>query len=125
MKEIVFNKYNYECYKDFYTQIYSDLNGKGFLDWEDYENLNYSADMLNEFLWYNHNKNIKYIFIGLDLDKIKQEKTYDDYQWRLIIEVISDFVKEYPNNTMEIIKEEKQLELSNYFFSTIFDIWWR
>ena len=107
MKEIVFNKYNYECYKDFYTQIYSDLNGKGFLDWEDYENLNYSADMLNEFLWYNHDKNIKYIFIGFDLEKIKQEKTFDDYKWRIIFDVIQDFVKEYPNNAMEIIKEEK------------------
>ena len=107
MKEIIFNKETYENYKDFYAQIYRDLNGKGFLDWEDYEDLHYDADMLSEFLWYNHDKNIKYIFIGLDLDKIKQEKTYDDYQWRLIIEVISDFVKEYPNNTMEIIKEEK------------------
>ena len=107
MKEIIFNKETYENYKDFYAQIYRDLNGKSFLDWEDYEDLHYDADMLSEFLWYNNDKNIKYIFIGLDLDKIKQEKTYDDYQWRLIIEVISDFVKEYPNNTMEIIKEER------------------
>ena len=107
MKEIVFNKYNYECYKDFYTQIYSDLNGKGFLDWEDYENLNYSADMLNEFLWYNQNKNIKYIFIGFDLEKIKQEKTFDDYKYKLIFEVFEYFITKYPNNSMEIIKEER------------------
>ena len=76
MKEIIFSKETYESYKDFYAQIYRDLNGKGFLDWEDYEDLHYDADMLNEFLWYNHDKNIKYIFIGFDLEKIKQEKTF-------------------------------------------------
>ena len=40
-------------------------------------------------------------------DKIKQEKSYDDYEWKIILEVIKDFVNQYPNNTMEIIKEEK------------------
>ena len=107
MKEIIFSKETYESYKDFYAQIYRDLNGKGFLDWEDYEDLHYDADMLNEFLWYNHDKNIKYIFIGFDLVKIKQEKTFDDYKYKLIFEVFEYFVSQYPNNTMEIIKEEK------------------
>lgn len=107
MQEIVFKKDNFESYKDFYVQIYRDLNGKDFLDWEDYENLHYNADMLNEFLWYNNDKDLKFIFVGFDLEKIKQEKTYDDYEWRLIFEVVEYFVKEYPNNTMEIINEEK------------------
>lgn len=93
MKEIIFNKQMYESYKDFYAQIYKDLDGKSFGDWQAYENLNYNADMLDEFLWYNHDKNIKYIFIGFDLEKIKQEKTYDDYKWRIIFDVIQDFVK--------------------------------
>lgn len=107
MKTITFNKKNLKCYKDFYVQIYKDLDGKSFMDWEDYENLNYNPNMLDEFLWYNNNKNIKFIFIGFDLKKIQQEKSYDDYEWRIIFDVIQDFVKQYPNNTMEIINEEK------------------
>ena len=58
--------------------------------------------MLNEFLWYNHDKNIKYIFMGFDLEKIKQEKTLDDYKYKLIFEVFEYFVKQYPNNVLEI-----------------------
>lgn len=107
MKQIIFDKKELECYKDFYIQVYKDLDGKDFMDWEDYENLNYNPNILDEFLWYNNNKNIKFIFIGFDLEKIQQEKSYDDYEWKIIFEVISDFVKEYPNNAMEIIKEEK------------------
>ena len=107
MKEIIFNKQMCESYKDFYVQIYKDLDGKSFGDWKAYENLNYNADMLDEFLWYNNNKNIRFIFVGFDLEKIQQEKSYDDYEWRIIFDVIQDFVKEYPNNAMEIIKEEK------------------
>lgn len=107
MKEIIFNKQMCESYKDFYVQIYKDLDGKSFGDWKAHENLNYNADMLDEFLWYNNDKNIKYVFINFDLEIIKQEKTFDDYKWRIIFDVIQDFVKEYPNNAMEIIKEEK------------------
>ena len=107
MKKIIFDKKKLSCYKDFYAQIYKDLDGKSFGDWKAYENLNYNPNMLDEFLWYNDDKNIKYVFIGFDLEKIKQEKTYDDYEWKLIFEVVSDFVKEYPNNAIEIIKEEK------------------
>ena len=106
MKEIIFNKDNYETFKDFYVQIYKDLDGKSFGDWQAYENLNYNADMLDEFLWYNEDKNVKFVFINFDLDKIKQEKSFDDYKWRIIFDVIQDFVKAYPNNTMEIIKEK-------------------
>ena len=102
MKEIIFNKQMCESYKDFYVQIYKDLNGKGFLDWEDYDDLCYRADMLNEFLWYNHDKNIKYRFIGFDLEIIKQEKTFDDYKYKLIFEVFEYFITKYPNNSMEI-----------------------
>lgn len=106
MKEIIFDKQMYESYKDFYVQIYKDLDGKSFGDWKAYENLNYNADMLDEFLWYNNDKNIKYVFINFDLEIIKQEKTFDDYKWRIIFDVIQDFVKRYPNNTMEIINKK-------------------
>jgi len=102
MQTIIFNRNSYKSYKDFYTQIYIDLDGNGFMDWEDYENLNYNASMLDEFLWYNNKKNIRFVFIGFDLERIRQEKTYDDYEWKIIFEVMQDFVKRYPNNVLEI-----------------------
>ena len=100
-KEIVFDRKNYESYKDFYVQIYKDLEGKKIPDWEDYDNLCYSADALVEFLWYCHNDNIKYIFVGFDKEKIKSQNTFDDYHYQIILEVFEDFVKEYPNNKLE------------------------
>lgn len=103
--EIIFDRKNFESYKDFYFQIYKDLDGKNNMDFEDYENLNYNPNMLNEFLWYYHNDNLKFIFKGFDLEKIKQVKTHEDYEYKIILEVITDFVKEYPNNTMEIVEE--------------------
>ena len=106
MKEIIFCKKNYMSYKDLYSQIYRDLKGKNMPDWEDYDNLGYSGDMLNEFLWYCHKDNNKYIFIGFDKDKIKLQKNYDDYKYNIVIEVFENFVKEYPNNKLELRMEE-------------------
>ena len=106
MKEIIFCKKNYMSYKDLYSQIYRDLKGKNIPDWEDYDNLGYSGDMLNEFLWYCHKDNNKYIFIGFDKDKIKLQKNYDDYKYNIVIEVFENFVKEYPNNKLEFRMEE-------------------
>ncbi len=106
MKEIIFNRKNYESFKDFYVQIYKDLEGKSIPDWEDYENLCYSADALDEFLWYYHNDNIKYLFVNFDKEKIALKKNYDDYQFQIIIEVFEDFVKKYPNNQLEFRMEE-------------------
>lgn len=106
MKEIIFCKKNYMSYKDLYSQIYRDLKGKNMPDWEDYDNLGYSGDMLNEFLWYCHKDNNKYIFIGFDKDKIKLQKNYDDYKYNIVIEVFENFVKEYPNNKLEFRMEE-------------------
>ena len=107
MQVIIFNRDNLTSYKDFYTQVYEELNGKGFIDWEDYPNLNYNANMLDEFLWYNHDKNIKFVFVGFDLKKIKQKTTYDDYEWKIIFEVLQDLVKQHPNNTIEFEPMEK------------------
>ncbi len=106
MKEIIFNRKNYKSYKDFYTQIYKDLEGNKIQDWEDYENLCYSADGLVEFLWYYHNDSIKYIFKNFDKVKIQQQKNYDNYEYNLIIEIFEDFVKEYPNNQLEFKMED-------------------
>ena len=101
MKEIIFNRKNYNSYKNFYTQIYDDLDGKNTIDWETCVDLHYFADHLNEFLWYKESENIKYIFLNFDKEKIKLQKNYDDYEYNIIIEVFEKFVKEYPNNKLE------------------------
>ena len=105
MKEVIFNvadyKTPYETYKDFYKDVFIKLDGKGIIDFEDLPDLHFHADILNEFMWYNHDENLKLIFVGLDLDKIKKRQTYDDTRWELIISVMEDFVKKFPNNTLE------------------------
>lgn len=108
MKEIMFNRKDYKSYKDFYTQIYKDLDGKSIPDWEDYDALHYNADLLNEFLWYYHNDSIKYIFVNFDKEKIKLQKNYDNYEYNLIIEVFEDFVKDYPNNALEFRMDDEK-----------------
>ena len=105
MKEVIFNisdyKTPYETYKDFYKDIFIKLDGKGIIDFENMPTLYYSADCLNEFMWYNHNENLKLVFVGLDLDKIQARKTYDDYECGLIVKIMKRFVERYPNNTLE------------------------
>lgn len=106
VNEIVIDRENYKSYgyysfKGFYTDIYTKLDGKNIVDFANIENCNCNADLLNEFLWYNHTENIRFIFINFDLEEIKTKKTYDNYEWGLIIDVVNRFVKEFPNNTLE------------------------
>ncbi len=108
MKEIVFNRKNYKTYKDFYTQIYKDLDGKSIPDWEDYQDLCYSADALNEFLWYCHNDNLKFVFVNFDKEKIALQKNYDDYEYNIVFKVFDRFVKNYQNNQLIVKMEEQQ-----------------
>lgn len=83
------------------------MDGKRFDDFDYCKNtLGYNADILDEFLWYCHNDNIKYIFINFDREKIKQPKTYNDYKYNIIMEVFEDFVKQFPNNKLEFRMEE-------------------
>lgn len=98
---LVIDKSKCESYKKFYEIVYSQLNGKGYIDWEQYDNLHYNADMLNEFLWYAHNLvNTEFVMMNFDIDRIKEQKTYDNYEWNIILEVLQDFVKDYPNNKL-------------------------
>ncbi len=105
MKEVIFNvadyKTPYETYKDFYEDVFIKLDGKGIIDFENMPTLYYNADCLDEFMWYNHNENLKLVFVGLDLDKIQARKTYDDYEWGLIVKIMKRFVTDFPNNTLE------------------------
>ncbi len=106
MKEIIFDKNNYSSYKDFYIQLYNELEGKKIPDWEDYDYLHYNAGLLDEFLWYCHNDNIKYVFVNFDKEKIALKKNYDDYEYGIVIKVFERFVKQYPNNKLEFKFEE-------------------
>ena len=94
MNIVEINKKEYETYKDFYKDIYIKLDGKNNIDFEGMEDLHYNADMLNEFVWYNHWKNLHFIFKNFELDRIRNYKNYDNYQWSLIIEIFEDFVNE-------------------------------
>ncbi len=105
MKEVIFNvadyKTPYETYKDFYKDIFIKLDGEHNIDFAEMPDLHFSADILNEFMWYNSDNDLKLVFVGLDLDKIQARKTYDDIIWERIISVMEDFVKKFPNNTLE------------------------
>ena len=107
MKKIIFNKNDYSSYKDFYHDICVKLDKNRFIDWKDnYEDLCYSADALNEFLWYCHNDNLDISFLNFDLDKIKQKKTYDNYEYSLAFEIYKRWSEKYTNNKITFINEE-------------------
>ena len=108
MKEIIFNRKNYKSYKDFYTQVYNDLDGNSIPDWEGCEGLDYFADFLVEFLWYCQDDNVKYIFVNFDKEKIALQKNYDDYEYNIIIEIFEEFVERYPNNQLEFRMEDEK-----------------
>lgn len=100
---LVIDKNKCESYKTFYETIYRQLDGKDYIDWEQYDNLCYSADMLNEFLWYvNCIVNTEFVMANFDIDRMKEPKTYDDYEWQLIFKILRDFVKDYPNNKLTV-----------------------
>ncbi len=105
MNEYIFNKNNYKSYKDFYEEFYKSFNIQEYGDFDGCENLRYSADLLDEFMFYISRDNVKIVLIGCDLDVIKQQKTYDNYEWNIIVRVLSRFVEEYPNNTLEFRNE--------------------
>ena len=106
MKEIILNRKDYKSYKDCYTDIYNKFDGKENPDF-DYciTPLGYSADTLNEFLWYYHNDNIKIILLNFDKEKITLQKNYDDYEYNIMFRVFERFVNQYPNNELEFRNE--------------------
>ena len=45
------------------------------------------------------------------MEKIKNsetEKNYENYKWKLIFEVFQEITKDYPNNKVEFVNDEKQ-----------------
>ena len=109
MKEIIFNRNDYKSYKDFYLDAYKKLGGDRFDDFDFCKpDLGSNADILDEFLWYCHYDNLHCIFINFDMDKIKEQKKYDDYEFNLVIEVFEMFAEEFPNNSIEFKMDNQQ-----------------
>ena len=106
MIELIYRKKDCKTYKDFYEKICVDLKLEEDLDLCDCENLYYSADLLNEFMWGVQDFNIKFKFIGYDRDGVKMSRRLDDHKWNLIFEVIEEFVNKWPNNSIEFLDEE-------------------
>lgn len=107
--KIVIDKNKCESYKMFYEILYKELDGKHIIDWEDCENLCYSGDLLNEFLWYVNDQNTEFVMMNFDIDKIKEQKTFDNYKWNIILEVLESFVQKHPNNTLTFVNKTKLL----------------
>ena len=107
MKKVIFNKNEYNSFKDFYHDLYQKLNGKSTIDFEELNDLGYHADILNEFLWYKAEEKNNYIFLNFDLKKIQNKKTYENYEWNLIFKIFKRHVQEFPNNQIEFRNEDK------------------
>ena len=105
MKEFIFNKKDYKSYKEFYEDIALKMDAKNDLNCLEPENLAYNANHLFEFLNDFYAEKYKFVFKNFDLEKIKQTKNYEDYEWNIIFEVFKDFVEQYPNNILEIVNE--------------------
>lgn len=43
--------------------------------------------------------------INFDIDRLTNLKTYDDYEWKLIFEVLRSFTEKYPKNKLTIVNE--------------------
>ncbi|MBQ8451821.1 MAG: hypothetical protein IJ538_03495 [Clostridia bacterium] len=103
-KTIIYDRNEIKSFKDFYEKIYIDLEGSTIPYWsnEQCKYLGYSADILDEFLWYCHDDKIHFILRNFDLDKIKQQKTFEDYKINLIIEVLQESVEKYKDFSLTI-----------------------
>ena len=103
--ELVYRFSEMKDYRRFYDKFCIDTKLEENIDMCDYENLYYSADMLNEYLFYCHDFDIHFKFVGFDLEKINEADTLNNIKWKVIFEVLESFVKKYPNNTIEFVKE--------------------
>lgn len=106
MKKITIDKNKCESYKTFYEIIYNEFDGKHMIDWEEYDNIHYNAGALDEFLWYVSENNTEFVMVNFDTDKIKEQKTYDDYEWNIILTVLKRFVYEHPNNKLTFVNSK-------------------
>lgn len=107
MKTLTIDKNKCESYKSFYEIVYDFFDGKHMIDWEECDNMLYSADMLSEFLWYaSYDGETEFVMLNFDIDRLKNNKTYDDYKWQLIFKVLDRFVNQYPSNKLTIATDK-------------------
>ena len=101
--DLVYNFSEMQDFKQFYERFCKDTKIEEDMDMCQYENLNYSADMLVEYLFGCREMDIHLKFVGFDRKNMKPDKNYNDYKWTLIFEVLEDFVRDFPNNTIEFV----------------------
>ena len=110
MNTFIFDKKDYQSYKDMYKDMAHKMRCDQFEDYFDTTTFSYDPNILWEYLvcefQYGKPVNIKIILKNFDLEAIKTEKPYDNYMLNLIIKVFEDFVKEYPNNKLEFVNED-------------------
>ena len=98
--KIIFDKNDYNTYKDFYVDILKKLNAKRFIDWADEKDLGFNGNLLNEFLWYCSKDNNEYVFANFYKDKMSPDKNEEDRQWKIIFYYFEKLVNEYPSNSL-------------------------
>ncbi len=108
MKTVNINKNDYKTYKDFYEDMSIKLGANKIKDYYNTITFEYNPNLLWEFLemdGYGDKAIYKFVLKNFDLEKIKQQKTYDDYEWNIIIKVLQDFINKFPNNKLEFIND--------------------
>lgn len=106
MKQIIFDRKNYNTYKDFYDDMYKKFEGHDFIDFKEIKSFNYHADILDEFMWYCNEDNLDIIIKNFDKDKISKQSNVDDYEINIVLKIIDRFAQNYPNNKVTYIKDE-------------------
>lgn len=108
MKEFIFDKNEYVSYKDFYEGIAKKMEAIKIDDYYDSSTLEYNANILWEFLCCEFGylkKDIKITLKNFNVDKLKIDKKYDDYQYFYIIKTFKRFIEYFPINALNFIDE--------------------
>lgn len=90
MKEFIFNKKEYESYKDFYKDIAIKMNATKIDDYFDSSTFEYNANILWEFLCCEFGylkKDIKITLKNFNVAQLKIDKKYDDYCVNIVIKI--------------------------------------
>ena len=109
MKEFIFDKKDYLTYEDFYKDIAIKMDAIKIDDYFDSSTFEYNANILWEFLCCEFGypqKNISIILRNFNIEQLKIDKKYDDYQYFYMIKVLKRFIEYFPNNKLEFINED-------------------
>lgn len=109
MKEFIFNKKDYSTYEDFYKDIAIKMDATKIDDYYDSSTFEYNANILWEFLSCEFGylkKDIKMTLKNFNIEDMKPDKKYDDYQYFYIIKVLKRFIEYFPSSTLEFINDE-------------------